>query len=198
MTDVLDWIAGLDSPLLYLVVAGLAFAETAIMADLLVPGEVGLLVASAAGAKAGLPLPALWACAAVGATLGDTVSYGLGRWAGPSVVRRSKRLSSRLAHDLDRGLELVERHGGGAVFVGRFVGALRAVVPVVAGTAGVGLGRFLLWNAAASLVWGGAVVAIGYEVGPGAARWVDRSGWILLAALAAAALIWFLWRRRRR
>jgi len=40
------------------------------------------------------------------------------------------------------------------VFLGRFV-ALRAVMPALAGTAGMRCPRFLAFNAAGGIVWGG-------------------------------------------
>jgi thiosulfate/3-mercaptopyruvate sulfurtransferase len=193
MTDLLDAIARLDSAVIYLVVFGLALGETAILADMFVPGEVGLLVASAAAAQADLPVVPLWLAAAAGATLGDFISYLIGRRLGES--RWMKRHTGKT---LQRGVDFVRRHGGGAVFVGRWIGALRAVVPFVAGSARMELRRFLPFNVAASLTWAGAVVVLGYHLGPGAARWVDRFRWGLLAAAALALTIMFLVKRHQK
>jgi len=195
---VIDWAASLGSPELYLVIALLAFAETAVFADVVVPGEVGMLVVAAAGASAGLSWPALVVCAAVGAALGDTVSFGIGRRWGSRVIGWQRRRGGRGSAAVDRAVKTVADRGGPAVLVGRWIGVLRAVVPVVAGSGCMPLRRFLGWNVVASITWAGVVVSLGYHVGPAASRFVQRAGWAAAALLVAAGVWWWLARKRRR
>ena len=197
LRSLIDAVAGLDSPMLVLVVAGLAFAETAFLLDLVVPGEVGMVIAGAAGAQADIPLAALVAGAAVGATVGDTVSFYLGRRFGTGLARRWAWTRRRVAPGLDRAHEYFDRHGGRAVFVGRWVGAMRAIVPLVAGSAGMRFRRFLPWNVAASLSWGAAVVSAGYLLGAEVAGLVDRLGQVVSGVALVALALWWLRRRRR-
>jgi membrane-associated protein len=179
--------------LLHLLVAGLAFAETALFLDLLVPGEVGLVLAGAAARHGGTAtLPGLIAAGSVGAVLGDSCSYVLGRLASGS------RLGLRVSHELHRAERFFERRGGMAVFLGRWVGALRAVVPFVAGAAHMPYGRFFAWNVAASLGWVSTVVAVGWYFGDDVARTVDRLGAGLSLVVVVGLGVWFLRRRRER
>ena len=199
LNRIIELVAGLAGPLLYLVTFGLAFAETAIGLDIVVPGEAGMVVAGAAGHEGGSPLALLVAAAAAGATAGDCVSYGVGRRFGMRLLDRWDLTRRRVRPAAERAHDHFARHGGRAVFAARWVGALRAVVPVVAGTAGMPFLRFLAWNVAASLTWATAVVSLGYYAGPRIADVVDRvGGWLSAAVVALVVAVWVLRRRRRR
>ena len=174
------------------VVAGLlAFAETGIGLDFLVPGEAGMVVAGAAADHGGHPLPVVIAGAAVGATLGDCVSYAIGRRWGLPLLRRFDVTRRHLLPAVERAESWFDRWGGLAVFFGRFIGALRAVVPVTAGTAKMPFPRFLAWNVAASIAWASAAVGLGYAVGLPAAQAVDRAGpWVYGGIALIALAVW--------
>lgn len=195
--SVIEAVAGLHGTVLLLVVAALGFGESAILVDLLVPGEVGMVLAGAAGAEAGMPLPALVGAAALGTVAGDSVSYLVGHRFGPTLVDRWRWTRVRVGPKLDRAHRHFERKGGGAVFMARWVGALRAVVPLVAGSAGMPFGRFLLWDTAAALSWTAAVVTAGFVFGDDVASVVDRSGHVL-SVLVVVGLAGWWWARRRR
>lgn len=197
LAGVIEWLAQLEAPALFAAIALLAFCETAVFADLLVPGEVGMLVVAAAGAEAGLSWPALAACAAVGATAGDAVSYAVGRAWGSRILDRRRRKGGRSAAAVDRATDVFSRMGGPAVFLGRWIGVLRALVPMVAGSAGMPLRRFLAWNVLASVSWAGAVVAVGYHLGPAASRFLRGAGWAAVAVLVAWTAVWLVRRRLR-
>jgi membrane-associated protein len=195
--DLIEAVAGLHGAVLLLVVAGLAFGESAILLDVLVPGEVGMVLAGAAGAEAGMALPALIGVAALGALAGDTVSYLVGRRFGPALAHRWRWTRARVAPRLERAHHHFENGGGGSVFVARWVGALRAVVPLVAGGAGMSFGRFLAWDALASLSWSTAIVSAGFVFGDDVASVVDRSGRVLSGLVLVGLIVWW-WARRRR
>lgn len=198
LTRIIDLVGGLGFVGLVLVAAGLAFSETAIGLDLLVPGEAGMLVAGAVAAEQGHPFVVVAVGAAVGASVGDTVSYAIGRRWGLSLLERW-RLTRRLVPKAKKAEDWFERRGGAAVLIGRWVGALRAVVPVVAGTAKMPFGRFLAWNVVASITWAGTAVALGYVFGTAAAKAVDKAGvWVYLAVVAAAGAWWLVRRHRKR
>jgi membrane-associated protein len=197
--DVIDALARATGPVLYLLVAGLAFSETAIFVDLVVPGEVGMVVAGAAGARSDVGLVGLVAAGAAGAVVGDSFSYAMGRLYGARLVHRWGFVRRRLEPRLDRARDHFERRGGLAVFGARWVGALRAVVPFVAGTASMPYPRFLAWNVSASVGWVATTVALGWYMGAPVARAVDRVGLVVSGVVVALlALVWFHRRRRKR
>lgn len=190
----IEIVAGLGAPGLLAIAPLLTFAETAIGLDLLVPGEAGLVVVGAA-ANGEIGVLPIVVAAAVGATTGDCTSYWIGRRYGHRLIDRFA-LTRRLRPAVERAEATMERHGSRAVFFGRFVGALRAVVPLVAGMARMPFGRFLVWNVAASIGWCTAVVLLGFHVGLPAARAVDRAGpWTYLVVALVALALWLRHRR---
>ena len=197
--SILDAIA--DAGLGWLVVAafGFAFAETALFLDFIIPGEVGLVVVGAAGERADAPLLLLIAVATVGAITGDSVSYVLGRRYGLRLVHRWEPVERRVGPSVERAQAYFETRGGSAVFFGRFVGALRAVVPFVAGMGHMPYRRFLVWNVLASIVWTSIVISLGYFVGAQIRDDVDRIG-LAISVVVVLALVaaWLIHRRRRR
>jgi membrane-associated protein len=194
----LDAVAGIGLPGLYFVTGFLAFGECALLLDVVVPGETGMVVAGAAGARADASLPLLITAAAVGATLGDSASYALGRFAGLPLVRRWGWLRRRVEGKVDTANEYFQRRGGAAVFLGRFVGFIRGVVPFVAGTAQMPYRRFLPWNVAASIVWTGAVVSAGYLLGQHIEAVVDNIAIVVSVVIVVGFVGWLIYRRTRR
>jgi membrane-associated protein len=198
LDGLLDDLGSLGPGLLHAAVAGLAFAETAMFLDLLVPGEVGMVVAGAAAHRGGVGWPGLVAAGAAGAVLGDSCSYLLGRLAASGRLPGSSRLLRRADASVERARRFFARRGGLAVFLGRWVGALRAVVPFVAGTVRMPYGRFLVANVAASVGWVASVTGAGWVLGSAAAETVDRIGLGVSLVAVAGLAAWFLVRRRRR
>jgi membrane-associated protein len=189
-------IADLGDWRVYLLGAGLALGETMFLVDLVVPGEIGMVLVGAATERADLSLPIAIACAAAGATLGDTIGYLVGRRWGMEVVDHWK-LTRRLRPSLERAHERFQERGALAVFGGRWVGALRAVVPVVAGAARMPLHRFLLWNVLASVSWATTVVGAGYVFGRHIGPTVERVAFAISAVvLSVLAARWLLRRQR--
>jgi membrane-associated protein len=176
----------------------LAFAECALFLDLIVPGEAGMVVAAAAAARTDVPLPTMIAAAAAGAILGDTVGYLIGRRWGLAIVRRWEPVRTRLEPRVQRAERYFATRGGAAVFAGRFVGVVRGVVPVVAGTARMPYRRFLPWNVAASIVWTTAVMTAGYLIGRHVESVIGRVSLVVTALVLLVVAGWWLITRRRR
>lgn len=188
----LDGLAGLDTHWFLLLAFFLPFGETVALLDAIVPGEVGMVLLGAAAADAGVPIPLVIAIGALGAFAGDSTSWFIGHRWGYRLITKWEPIHRRMA----KPLEVAERHfeakGGRTVFAGRFVGALRALVPLVAGTSGMRYRAFLPWNAAASVIWVSAVVILGAVFGKTVASTVDRFGIVLTSLVAALAVGLFI------
>jgi membrane protein DedA with SNARE-associated domain len=194
--DLIDSLGGWGLAGLCIAAALLAFGETAIMMDLVAPGEAGMVLIGAAAASGEHPLAPIVLAAAAGAVAGDSFSYAIGRRWGRPLINRFELTRRRIGPMIARAERYFATHGGRAVFFGRFVGALRAVVPFVAGIGRLRFRAFLGWNVAASLLWCTAVLTVGYLVGPAIASFVDRLGTaVSVLVLAVIGAIW--WRRRR-
>lgn len=134
---------------------GAAFAEALPGIGLFVP-VTPLLVASGAAMGAGLVGPGLAPWVMLGAGLGGTASYELGRGF-RSRGARPPRLPAK-AQQLAEALFL--SHGAAAVIVARFTGP-PTVLPFLCGWWALPRRRFLLAQAAASLLWPPAMLAVG-------------------------------------
>jgi undecaprenyl-diphosphatase len=183
----------------YLIVFLAAALECAAFAGLLVPGE-SLVLASGFFAHEGvLELDAVMAAVAIGAIVGDNIGYQLGLRLGREWLLRHGRRVGITAARLQRTEAFFTRHGPKAVFLGRFVGFARALVPFVAGASRMPYRRFLLADALGAVLWTVGFVLLGYGLGASwrvAERWIGRSSMLLAGILAVAGLV--LWLRRRR
>jgi membrane-associated protein len=195
--DLIERVAALGDWRIYLIGMALAFSETMFLLDLVVPGEIGMVLVGAATEEADLSLPTAIGFAAAGATLGDTVGYLIGRRWGLDVVDRWDVTRRRIRPKLDRARDRFQERGGVVVFGGRWVGALRAVVPVVVGAAHMPFGRFLLWNVLASLTWATTVVSLGYVFGRHIGSAVERVGLAISVVVVGALVVrWYVRRQR--
>ena len=196
MTGLLDRLLSVHGPLLYVLVGAVVFVEDALFVGFVVPGETAAVLGGVAASLGGASLPVMMATVVAAAIVGDSVGYEVGRQLGPRLVE-SPMLRGRRER-LDRAREFLARRGGTAVFLGRFVAFFRAVMPALAGTAGMRYPKFLAYNAAGGVVWGAGVVLLGYLAGNSYAAveaTVGRGAAIGVAVIAVVALV--VWRFRR-
>jgi membrane protein DedA with SNARE-associated domain len=195
----LEWLTALPSGLVYLVVGLCAALENVFPP---VPADVvalfgGFLSGRPGGAPA-LMFAVVWLCNLATALL----MYWVGRRHGTRFL--NSRIGRKLLRpqQMEKLARLYERRGTVVIFIVRFLPMFRAVVPVFAGTSGLGFWRAAVPMALASAAWYGLLVYLGATAGR---EWeeirgaVEASGrWLaVLAAIAAAGVAWWWWRSRR-
>lgn len=141
------------------VVFGLAFGESLALVSFFVPATVLLLAVGALIEASGLHFFQIWLAAAVGAALGDAVSY----WLGFHYKDRARTFwpLSRRPDLVERAEYFCRRFGFWGVAVGRFFGPVRAVVPLAAGVLAMRQSHFQVANVASAGVWAFAMLAPG-------------------------------------
>jgi membrane-associated protein len=183
----------------YVILAAATALEAAAFLGLFVPGETVLIVAGVLASRGRLNLPLVIALAALGAVIGDSIGYEIGRHGGDRIKR--SRLGRAVGEERwQRARDFVHRHGALSVLLGRWIGVLRALVPAVVGDARMPYPRFLLWNAVGAMVWAPAVVMAGYLAGSSALRVEHALGrwtYVVLGLAAAVGIVVWLVRRHR-
>lgn len=162
----------------------LAFTECLAVVGLLVPGTV-LLFAVAVLAGSHLPLGSTLLLALAGGLLGDLCSYGLGRRFHQGI--RDLPVLREHPEWLEAAERHFARHGGVSLLVGRYIGPLRPLLPMVAGMLDMPLGRFFTISLLASAGWAVAYLLPGWATGA-ALRLPLPEGFWRDAALVAAGL----------
>ncbi|MDF2446349.1 MAG: hypothetical protein K0S46_1585 [Moraxellaceae bacterium] len=181
-----------------------ALVEAVAVVGVIVPAVPLLFVLCVLAAHADVSLLSLFLAGIAGAMLGDGISYALGK----GFKHRVHHVwpFSHYPKWLQRSEDFVERHGGKSIIIGRFIGPLRAFVPMAAGIFRMKPLYFLWMNFLSALVWAPTHLIPGYSLGAAAAHdWLPgRDQLIFLAAIliAVAVLTWLLpalaeWRHRR-
>jgi membrane-associated protein len=164
VNEILNWlietVQSVD-PVLRNLLAGLAIMlETSLFVGLIIPGDTVVLVAST-GVVDILDFFFLLGAVLLGSLLGETIGFFLGRFFGPRI--RSSKLGQRLGEkNWELADRFVERRGGIAVAISRFLPVLHSLVPVVAGMTSMRYRVFISWTVAACAVWATAYVSVGY------------------------------------
>ncbi|MER7079863.1 membrane protein DedA, SNARE-associated domain [Saccharopolyspora kobensis] len=198
ISDVLAAVGSLPKPLLVLVTGALVLGECTIGLGFLVPGESGLLIASAAVTDLGFFF-VLAGVVAVCATVGDNIGFWLGRRYRLK-MRETKVVRKLGQQHWDRAGQLLRKWGIGAVLVGRFLPVVRTLMPAAAGTSGMSYPKFAVSSLIGAIAWSATHVSIGWLAGASAKYIEDalgRTSWILMAAVVVIGVsIWLLRRRR--
>lgn len=134
----------------------IAMAESIVGLSLLVPSTIIFLGLSAALGLSGAGMVQFWIAAAIGASLGDWVSYCLGRFCEARmqnswILRNNQSL-------LERGHVFFQRWGWASFFPTRFIGPLRSFLPLIAGICAMPLIPFALASLGSAFVWSGVVL----------------------------------------
>jgi membrane protein DedA with SNARE-associated domain len=165
------------------------------------PGET-ILIAAAIYAGTGHELN-IWlviVAAALGAILGNTIGFWIGREGGYRLLLRYGHHLKMNESRIKLGQYLFLRHGGKIVFLSRFIALLRVFGAFLAGANRMNWGSFLLVNIAAAIVWATLYGAGAYYLGK-QAHLVTRYAGIgagLVALILIAAVVMFLRRHEAR
>jgi undecaprenyl-diphosphatase len=148
--------------LAYLIVLVAAFLESLAFVGLIFPGTVLITLFGFFAAKGDVNLAGVMLFAIIGAVCGDGLSFSLGK-RGTGLFRSGHRIFT--ANSLAWGERFFKRHGNKSIFLGRFVGPIRPIVPFVAGMFNMSLQSFLLWNVLSAFAWSISYIMLGYFFG---------------------------------
>lgn len=184
VSAVLEWVQSID-PVLRTVVAGIAIMlETSVLIGLIVPGDT-IVIAAATGVDSIPEGIVLALVVVVGALIGESIGFGLGRWLGPKI--RTSWLGRRIGEqNWERAERYLRRRGGVAIFISRFLPVLHSLVPLTVGMSAFSYRRFLAWTAPACAIWAGLYVTVA-AVAAGAYRDLSSqahwAGYLFVAAI---------------
>jgi membrane protein DedA with SNARE-associated domain len=134
---------------------------------------------------------------ALGGIVGNQIGYWVGYQAGRPFVLKWGRHVKLTPERLEWVERLFARHGGKAVFAGRFFSVSRVLEALVAGTSRMQWGTFVFYSVLGGVVWATAVVLAGYLIGQGwgaAQSWPERTPLLLIILLLLLPSAYFAYR----
>lgn len=162
VSSVLQWL-NMHPGYAWLITFLISASESIAVIGTIIPGSITM---TALGALAGAGIIPLWSTvfwAFLGAIAGDGISYWLGYYFKDRICQiwPFKQNLSLLV----QGEKFFDKYGGMGVFIGRFIGPIRALIPVVAGMMGMKPLQFLIANIASAAGWAPAYMLPGILLG---------------------------------
>jgi membrane protein DedA with SNARE-associated domain/membrane-associated phospholipid phosphatase len=170
-----------------------AFAETLIGLGWLLPGSTVLLIMGVLAGQGYLDFTTVLIAGILGAWLGDSANYALGRRYGTALL--SKPPFHLPPSTLQKAHDFLDTRGAKAVFFSRFLPGLKEAVPFLAGSAEMARKKFMAWNLLGAIGWGFEFVGIGYLFSRSlslAQLWLDRSAAVMAALILLLVILWML------
>ena len=187
LQNMLDWIT-MHPHIFSIAVFVVALMESLVVLGLLIPGAALLFGAGALMATGALPILPILFWTIAGAIVGDTISFLLGHHYHQRLrviwpFRRYPRL-------VNRGVDFFVRHGGKSVFMARFIGPLRPIVPAIAGMMNMTTARFLLVDSIASILWAPVYILPGMVFGASLGLAAEVAGRLVVLLVIIAGTAW--------
>jgi membrane protein DedA with SNARE-associated domain len=192
-----EWLDTVPPVAVYAVVALVIGVESL---GIPLPGEIVLVSAALLSSQhSGINPVVLGACASLGAVIGDSIGYAIGRKGGRPLLawlggRFPKHFGEGHVATAERSFE---KWGMWAVFFGRFIALLRIFAGPLAGVLRMPYWKFLIANLLGGVVWAGGTTAVVYYVGMVAEDWLKRFSYFGLAAAVLVGVASMLIVRRR-
>ena len=172
----------------YLVLVSWVFAE---QIGLPIPSIPILLAAGALAGAGRLSLPASLLYCVLAAMTADSIWFQLGRLRGIQVLRLLCRVSLEPDSCVRRTEDIFSRQEERTLLFSKFLPGLNTVTPPLAGVVGMGLRRFLLFDALGALLWAGTFLGLGYaftgDIEQLAGRAQSAHGWALAIVVGGLA-----------
>ena len=186
-----DWLQ------LHIFIAGLAtcvitFFECLIPIGLLVPGTVFMTAIGTLVGMGVLPFLEITGWAIVGAILGDVLSF----WLGNRYNRHATHfwLFRRYPKLLKKGEDFFHRHGGKSIFIGRFIGPIRPVLPFIAGMINMPYRQFFIADIISAIAWPPLYMLPGLLLGQASQQLPPETALkLIFIVILLLSLLWLLY-----
>ena len=187
LQDLLAWISA-HPHLSGLVIFWIALLESLVVIGLLIPGAFLLFGVGALIATGNLPLVPILLWTIAGAIAGDGISFLLGHHYHEHLrviwpLRRYPVL-------VNRGIDFFYQHGGKSVFMARFVGPVRPIIPAIAGMMNMSVARFLLVDIVAAILWAPAYILPGMVFGASLGLAAEVAGRLVVLLVVVVGIAW--------
>lgn len=174
-------------------------AESSIFVGFIFPGETAVILGGVLASEGRISVVAAMAAASLGAILGDSIGYWVGKTWGPALINGPLKRFLKPAH-VARAEAFIARKGGPGVFIGRFTAALRVLVPGIAGVSGLKYSTFVIYNVTGGIAWAVSMTMLGYAAGRSFQRVEKLAGqisYVVLAVVLVAIAVFVIVRKRR-
>lgn len=134
------------------------YGYVAVVSGCIIEGETIAFLAGAAAHKHLLSYPWVLLLTVLGATLGDTTLYFVGRHFGTAILQRFPRQQAKI----DYVQQQVRRNENGLILGMRFAYGFRTIGPIIIGSSGVRPGKYIVLNLLGAILWALIIVSLGY------------------------------------
>ncbi len=176
-----------------LIAFGSAFGETLIGLGMLLPGSTILLIMGVLAGQGYLNITTVLFFGILGAWLGDSVNYHLGKKYGTSLFQRPWLHIP--PSTIDRAHTFLDSHGAKSILFSRFLPGLKETIPFIAGSAQMDRRKFLIWNLFGAIGWSFEFIGMGYLFSSSlslAQTWMSRTAIIIAVLLGTGMILWVL------
>jgi len=172
----------------------ISLIESLAFVGLLIPGTTLMIALGFLLSNGFFEWPTLALSAVLGAIVGDGISFYLGKNNAGFFQKHSSVFKEKY---LAKSEKFLDKHGNKSVFLGRFIGPLRPIIPFVAGLSRLNPKRFFFWNILSAFGWAGLYLSVGYFFGE---SWKVVSHWaggvkifVILLLITLAGLYILKW-----
>lgn len=149
----------------YIITFIAVFLEGAVFIGILIPSELVVVLSGFLAFQGYLQPEICFWIISIGAVLGDTTGYCIGRASGKDYFTKHKRLFFLRAKHINKTLELLQQQGNVSIFLSKFLAGLRATIPFTAGASGIPYRQFLINSVAGTIIWTAAFISLGLLLG---------------------------------
>lgn len=178
------------STLAYVMIFLVSLTESLALVGLLVPGTLIIFSTGAVVATGSLNLVPVLLMTIIGAVVGDGISYRLGYYYKDRLI--SIWPFSRHPGMLKKGEAFFYKHGGKSILIGRFVGPIRPIIPLVAGILGMRPIFFSVINILSAIGWAFVCILPGVFFGASLTIVGSVSTRLVVLILVLVIVVWIL------
>lgn len=172
------------------------FIESCAIIGMVVPSTITLTAIGMLIGAGTVPTVPIFIAAISGGILGDLLSF----WIGYRYHNKIRNVwpINRFPKLIIKGEQFFQKHGGKGIFLSRFIGVMRPLMPLIAGIMRVKPKKFLIIESISGTLWAPIYMIPGIIAGAAAAHFAPaqavRYGIILLIIIAAFWLCYWLTR----
>ena len=159
------------------------------------PGETALVLSAVLASEGKLQIWLVIVIAVAAAIVGDNIGYVIGRIGGRPLLEKGGPFAKQRRKALKIADPFFEKHGGKAVFYGRWLPVLRVFASWFAGGTKMKWRVFFVWNALGGITWALTMGLLGYFVGGTAKTLISDLGTFGMVAIVLAVIAFVVFRR---